>query len=189
MARKRKAISKVTRFEIFKRDGFSCQYCGRTPPAVVLQLDHITPHSKGGADDPLNLLTACQECNLGKTDRELSQVPAPLKNQMEEQRERREQIERYNAFLTELRGKQDADIEELGLAWFRFCGKENYVFGPGRAPSIRNFLKRLPKVQILEAMEIAHQKFPAYGDFDAKTFRYFCGICWRTIERAEAANG
>ena len=37
---KRKSISKKARFEVFKRDSFTCQYCGRTAPDVVLHLDH-----------------------------------------------------------------------------------------------------------------------------------------------------
>lgn len=36
MARKKAGISKRLRFEVFKRDGFVCQYCGNHPPAVVL---------------------------------------------------------------------------------------------------------------------------------------------------------
>lgn len=45
---KRKSISKKLRFEVFKRDKFTCQYCGRKAPDVVLQIDHISPVSKGG---------------------------------------------------------------------------------------------------------------------------------------------
>jgi len=52
------AISKKDRFEIFKRDGFKCGYCGQTPPDVVLEIDHIEPVSKGGSDDIWNLITA-----------------------------------------------------------------------------------------------------------------------------------
>lgn len=68
---KRRAISKRTRFEVFKRDDFTCQYCGQRPPDVVLHTDHIEPHSKGGSDDIDNLITACHECNLGKSDKDL----------------------------------------------------------------------------------------------------------------------
>jgi 5-methylcytosine-specific restriction endonuclease McrA len=48
------AISKKIRFEVFKRDSFICQYCGRSAPNVTLEVDHIEPISKGGTDDILN---------------------------------------------------------------------------------------------------------------------------------------
>lgn len=60
------------RFEVFKRDGFRCQYCGRSPKndeTVVLHLDHIHPKSKGGATTKDNLITSCLECNIGKGNR------------------------------------------------------------------------------------------------------------------------
>lgn len=60
------AISKSKRFEIFKRDNFTCQYCGQRPPNVVLECDHLHPVSKGGTDADDNLITACWDCNRGK---------------------------------------------------------------------------------------------------------------------------
>lgn len=60
------AISPKLRFEVFKRDGFTCQYCGRKTPEVVLEVDHIIPKSKGGGDELENLVTSCWECNRGK---------------------------------------------------------------------------------------------------------------------------
>lgn len=58
-----------TRFEIFKRDNFSCSYCGRSAKdGVQLHVDHIKPVAGGGDDTPDNLTTACLECNLGKRD-------------------------------------------------------------------------------------------------------------------------
>ena len=56
------------RFEIFKRDNFTCQYCGRKAPEVELQIDHKHPKSKGGKDRIENYITACKECNMGKGD-------------------------------------------------------------------------------------------------------------------------
>lgn len=56
------------RFEVFKRDDFTCQYCGRNVKKhkVVLTIDHIVPKKRGGSEDILNLTTACLTCNLGK---------------------------------------------------------------------------------------------------------------------------
>ena len=72
------AVSKKLRFEVFKRDGFTCQYCGGHPPNKVLEADHILAKSKGGTDDINNLITSCFDCNRGKSDRSLDQVPASL---------------------------------------------------------------------------------------------------------------
>lgn len=56
------------RFKIFSRDGFTCVYCGRRPPEVILQPDHVIPRSKGGKNTEDNLVTSCEECNKGKGD-------------------------------------------------------------------------------------------------------------------------
>lgn len=74
MKTKRKTFSVRIRFEIFKRDNFTCRYCGRKSPEVVLELDHIIPVSKGGTDDPINLTTSCFACNSGKSDKNLSEL-------------------------------------------------------------------------------------------------------------------
>ena len=91
----RKDISKKTRFEIFKRDSFTCQYCGRKAPDVLLVIDHIEPVSKGGTNDILNLITSCQECNAGKSDRRLADtaVVDRQRQQLETLQEGKEQIE------------------------------------------------------------------------------------------------
>lgn len=54
------------RFEILKKYGFRCVYCGRKAPEVSLELEHIVPKSKGGSDNFDNLVPACWECNRGK---------------------------------------------------------------------------------------------------------------------------
>ncbi len=69
--KRRRSLGKRLRFEIFKRDGFTCQYCGAQPPNGVLVVDHIIPVAGGGTGDPLNLITACETCNQGKSDRHL----------------------------------------------------------------------------------------------------------------------
>ena len=56
------------RFQIFQRDNFTCRYCGRKPPAVELEIDHIKPKSKGGKNEIENYKTSCHDCNLGKGD-------------------------------------------------------------------------------------------------------------------------
>jgi 5-methylcytosine-specific restriction endonuclease McrA len=62
----RKAIPKKLRFEVFKRDSFTCQYCGKSAPDIILEVDHIHPVSRGGEEDITNLITSCFDCNRGK---------------------------------------------------------------------------------------------------------------------------
>jgi hypothetical protein len=60
------AISRRLRFEILRRDGHTCRYCGAMAPDVKLTVDHVIPTALGGSDEPANLVTACVDCNSGK---------------------------------------------------------------------------------------------------------------------------
>ena len=57
-----------TRFDIFCRDNFTCYYCGRKPPEVILEIDHKFPKSKDGKNRMENYITSCRDCNIGKGD-------------------------------------------------------------------------------------------------------------------------
>jgi len=59
-------LSPKVRFEVLKRDHFTCQYCGRKSPEVELEVDHIEPYSKTKDNSMENLITACKDCNRGK---------------------------------------------------------------------------------------------------------------------------
>lgn len=64
----RNAIGSQRRFALLQRDGFACLYCGARPGNDRLHLDHVIPWSRGGSDHDRNLVTACDRCNLGKSD-------------------------------------------------------------------------------------------------------------------------
>ena len=55
-----------TRFNVFLRDRFVCQYCGDGFPAHDLTFDHVIPRSRGGRTTWTNVVTACSCCNLAK---------------------------------------------------------------------------------------------------------------------------
>lgn len=61
------AVSKRVRYEVMRRDNHACRYCGAMAPEAKLTIDHVIPVALGGADDPGNLVTACRDCNAGKT--------------------------------------------------------------------------------------------------------------------------
>ncbi|MGH7645233.1 MAG: HNH endonuclease [Gemmatimonadales bacterium] len=60
----------VTNTFLFARDGYRCQFCGRTPHELrhreCLTRDHLVPLSRGGTNDWTNVLTACSTCNTRK---------------------------------------------------------------------------------------------------------------------------
>jgi 5-methylcytosine-specific restriction endonuclease McrA len=58
-----------TRFNVFLRDAFHCQYCGDRRPTPDLTFDHVIPRSRGGRTTWENVVTACGGCNLRKGSR------------------------------------------------------------------------------------------------------------------------
>jgi len=64
--KKQRSSGKALRFKVLSRDGFRCRYCGASGAHAVLHVDHVLPRVEGGTDDESNLVTACQDCNLGK---------------------------------------------------------------------------------------------------------------------------
>lgn len=79
MATNRKPISAKTRYEVLRRDAYTCQSCGGKAPNVTLQVDHVKAVAKGGGDGMENLRAICVTCNLGKGDGdvEIAQVAQP----------------------------------------------------------------------------------------------------------------
>ena len=68
--KRRVPISNKLRFEIFQRDKFTCKYCGRSiDDGITLEIDHVIPIAEGGTDEFKNLVTACKECNNGKSNK------------------------------------------------------------------------------------------------------------------------
>jgi len=66
---KRKGIPPKMKLKVFKRDNYTCRFCGKSPatyPELVLEVDHIKPVSEGGSNEIDNLQTLCIMCNRGK---------------------------------------------------------------------------------------------------------------------------
>ena len=63
-----------TRFNLFLRDGFCCQYCGEKFLAEELTFDHVLPRVQGGRTCWENVVSACAPCNLRKGGRLLSEI-------------------------------------------------------------------------------------------------------------------
>jgi hypothetical protein len=186
MARQRKALSKKLRFEVFKRDSFKCRYCGRSPldHPVILELDHVIPHCDGGRDDIVNLVTACKDCNSGKSDRRLSD-DALLKqtvSEMEAIQERQNQIKQMVQWRQSL---VDESLAELNAAHDFWNG-----LTPGWSVSevgLRKLKQTIAKFglqQVLAAMQVCSVKYLVFdqdgnitSDSWVEAFSYIPRVC------------
>jgi hypothetical protein len=169
VARKRKGISPKVRFEVFKRDSFKCQYCGRCAPEIVLELEHIEPYSKGGTDEVLNLITSCWECNNGKGDRRLSDdaVIKKQRDQLEELQERREQLDMM------LRWRNaNVDLDAEGVEAFAKAYNQRvkgWSLNESGLTSARKLIKKYGLQRALEAMDKAADQVLEFKDGKATT--------------------
>lgn len=172
---KRKPLSKKLRFDVFKRDGFICQYCGAHPPAVILHVDHINPVARGGINRIDNLITSCEPCNLGKGARPLTAVPRSLAEKAVEAAEREEQILGYQKIIEAARERVEGEAWRVAEA---FVGETLKEYSSARMRSIRMFIQRIGVHEVLDAAEKAATR---WGNDSEVAFRYFCGICWKKV--------
>lgn len=161
-------MTKKMRFEVFKRDGFTCGYCGRRPPEVTLEVDHITPACQGGKDRISNLLTSCFDCNRGKAgtpiDAQTHQEAAAVL------KEKRDQLRAYNGLVESIEAEQEQQVDKVQS---RLC-EPGWIFKPRYRTSIKYFIGKLGLVKVLEAADMAADQ--------PDNFRYLCGICWNWIK-------
>lgn len=169
----RKAISKKVRFEVFKRDAFTCQYCGSHPPKVVLEVDHIVPVCEGGENEDTNLITSCFDCNRGKAGNPLASIPQSLAAKAADIAEREAQIRGYAEVAAARRERIEANV------WFVFRhwrGQKRTTHN--RFNSVKMFIEKLGLEDVLDAVDISLGKQIRN---DESEFKYFCGICWNKI--------
>lgn len=170
-----RSISKKVRFDVFKRDAFTCQYCGARPPDVVLEIEHIVPVAGGGEDNFDNLITACFSCNRGKAGVSLTSIPQALDAKAQMIAERKAQVE---AMAAAIQASHDRIEDEVWkIAEILYPGSSR-GYSRNRYSGVRRFVEKIGYAETLDAALIATSRFsPASGS----CFRYFCGICWRKV--------
>lgn len=170
------AVSRRLRYEILRRDNHACRYCGATAPDVKLTVDHVVPSALGGSDDPTNLVTACAGCNGGKSAStpdaalvaDVSQKAAQWGQAMQVA------IEIRTAELAADRAR----FEAFDRAWQAWGNQPREADWKG---SVARFLAAGLDDQFLaDAIDTAmgNRKITARD-----IWRYFCGICWREIDK------
>jgi hypothetical protein len=171
------ALSKRKRFEVFKRDIFCCQYCGNTPPAVTLEVDHIVPVSKKGGDEIDNLITSCFDCNRGKSNIELSVLPITTDVKIALIKEKELQYKQYQKLLRSIETRLNTEVEQIASIYSQYFSE--YELGDRfKNTSVKLFLSKLGYDEVRKAMEQACGKISG----SSQAIKYFCGICWNIIK-------
>lgn len=157
---KRKPLSKRTRFEVFKRDKFCCQYCGAKAPDVVLHVDHIHPVALGGKNDALNLITSCAACNGGKGATSIADGSAINKqrDQLAALEERRQQIEMMLEWRSEMASQNDIQLEAAAAAWTKAA--TGWAWNERGRAIASAALKKHGLMALLDAIDSTAQRFP-----------------------------
>ena len=174
----RKSITKKTRFEVFKRDSFTCQYCGRTSPAVILEVDHVVPVAEGGTNDLMNLVTSCRDCNRGKGKRMLSDESAleRQKKQLENAALLKEQTEMMIQWRAEISKAEDRQLE-FAKDMLKSVGITLNEYGE---KILRKQIREFGFPEVCTAIDISLDKYFVEGDERSaeKAVKKIGGICY-----------
>lgn len=160
----RKAISKKLRFEVFKRDSFTCQYCGAKAPDVVLQADHVDPVAEGGETSLLNLTTSCQPCNAGKGARRLSDDSAVKKQrgQAVALQAKSEQVAMLLEWQRGLARIEDTEVRKVADFW------KEAAYGFGLTDSglltLKKWIREYGTSEVIDAMQKSLLQYVEFED-------------------------
>ena len=175
----RKALAKKTRFEVFKRDSFTCQYCGRKAPDVLLQVDHIEPVAEEGTNDLLNLITSCADCNSGKSDRRLSDTSVldRQRQQLEALQERKEQIEMMFQWQRGLLDLDDEVVTQLAEFWTEQI--PGFNLNEHGLKELKSLKRRFEISELLQAMKVATEQYVVFSD--GKPTHESVELAWKKV--------
>lgn len=175
---KRKTISKKLRFEVFKRDNFTCQYCGRMAPDVVLEVDHINPVKNDGTNDILNLVTSCKDCNIGKGAKKLTENEMLKKQQqqLKEINEKREQLELMVKWKEELANFDNEQVDKIEQI---LEDATKNIFSDTGRNNCKSWIKKFGFEEVYESTKISiNQYYENDKDSITKVFNMIPKICY-----------
>lgn len=180
-------LSRSLRFQILRRDGNACRYCGAMAPEVKLTVDHVIPVAHGGTDDPENLTTACADCNAGK-----AALPPDAEVVAQVARDQ-ERWARAMALAAQAEATVREITEQTTQQWLAEWNR--WSAGDGRPIPVDDDWKigirtlmaaGLSLQDLCEAVPVAMRKS---GVLTENRYRYFCGIAWTTLrQRQERAR-
>jgi hypothetical protein len=178
---KREPVGKRLRFQIFDRDGFACQYCGKTPPDVKLEIDHIISVSTGGTNDPENLRTSCSACNAGKSNRQLGAVSND-KDSLRRSQEALESVDTAKQFSKAMKAREAVRRDIVDFICSCLGAKE---CKNNTVSSLLFAVENHGSEQVMRWFERAASVTAHYGrPNETDVIKYFHGIIRRVTEQA-----
>ena len=182
------AVSKRVRYEVLRRDDYTCRYCGDKAPDVVITIDHVVPTVLGGSDEPDNLVAACKDCNSGKTS---SSPDAPLVANVAADALRWSQAMQAAAgAMLRDRKAREAEHEQF-RAWWTTWGygdgnQRRTVPMDGAWWVTVDQLRAagLPLAALKDCIDLAMSRRKIR---DEDKFRYMCGAAWKMIGKLREA--
>jgi hypothetical protein len=175
------AISKRTRYEVLRRDNYTCRYCRSTDN--TLRIDHVIPVALGGTDNPDNLVAACIDCNAGKSSISPDQAQVAAVN---------EDALRWGAAMKQALANHSLKIaahEKYSDDFLEYWSKWH---GPGDKPlplpdDWRNSLIRWNELGVTsDHLQYAtHRAMDKPNLLNTEVFRYFAGVIWRMLDEVE----
>lgn len=183
------AVTKRTRFEVLRRDGFRCVYCGlvAAETGTGLTIDHVVPVALGGDDKPGNLVAACRDCNSGKAS---IQPDSPLVEGLSAAAAAYAlgMLDKMTKFRQDLESIDDYDDEFLSV-WNRWRTNDDEPL-----PLPHNYKMSLFRwMQMGVPASVFELVIPTAGaKFNRErymkredVFKYMAGIVWRMLDARE----
>jgi len=179
------AIGSRLRFEILRRDGFACRYCGARPEdGGELVVDHVLPVALGGSDQPENLVAACAVCNSGKASVPLDAVTVAEVNA---------DALAYGAALRQAvaefmidRAQIDAQLASFDEEWCSWRGGSSGEVAPRDGDwreSVERFLALgVPLAELERLVRLAMSRPSMPMD---KVWRSFCKKAWDAVDEIQ----
>ena len=178
----RRSVPRRLRFEVLRRDDFTCRYCGASAPDVALEVDHVIPVVLGGGSTPSNLVTACEDCNRGKSS---TTADAPV---VEDIDKTAELVERARRLASERRQVELAQREEFFSSflsfWEKTIGTHPEAHWGYYGGSWRQSLEKFMRNGLTEQDLYYWTRYTASA-FPKKPWNYFASLCWKEVGRRE----
>lgn len=166
------AVSKRTRFEVLRRDAYTCRYCRATDNPLTI--DHVTPTALGGTDEPSNLVACCTDCNSGKSS------TSPDEGTVADVAEDAARWAAAMRQAAEIMSREVDTFADYETAFYEAWPSHRYIPRGIEGTLVALYNAGLPVEHIADAARIAGTNS---GVLDRSA--YFAGICWKRVRKMQ----